>query len=285
MVRFLVFHSPSFLGIDTQRNLADVSPAARHAFPANRFLIIGGARTGTPMHTDPNATSAWNTLLAGRKRWILFPPSPDTPDAADAYVNVLGLRGEDEYSRKLTPPCRCPASPGRPHAAMQAPAALRVPPLSMLGTGCGSSGGVEPSPAATASVAAAGSALLQRHAACKAMQSPVPYPFCSLSPLSSPLLSSSLLPRASATASLPGPAPWRPRCDHTSPARASEWGRAAVAERGAGGGWRSTRGWRARAGRAGSWGWWSASRRRATPSSCPQVPCLRPARWARPECC
>jgi hypothetical protein len=74
--------------------------------PANRFLIIGGARTGTPMHIDPNATSAWNTLLVGRKRWVLFPPGPSGGPAAEGYVEAMGLRGADDYNRRLIPPSR-----------------------------------------------------------------------------------------------------------------------------------------------------------------------------------
>ena len=32
---------------------------------------------GSNMHVDPMFTSAWNTLLCGRKKWVLFPPSDD----------------------------------------------------------------------------------------------------------------------------------------------------------------------------------------------------------------
>lgn len=40
--------------------------------PAFRWLIIGPERSGASWHVDPALTSAWNTLLVGRKRSVCF---------------------------------------------------------------------------------------------------------------------------------------------------------------------------------------------------------------------
>ncbi|KAF8284228.1 hypothetical protein C4B63_2g511 [Trypanosoma cruzi] len=44
------------------------------ARPKYRWIIAGPRRSGSNFHVDPNYTNAWNANLAGRKRWILFPP-------------------------------------------------------------------------------------------------------------------------------------------------------------------------------------------------------------------
>jgi histone arginine demethylase JMJD6 len=53
--------------------------------PPFRWFLLGPQRSGSNVHIDPLATSAWNTLIKGRKRWIVF--DPRTPKAV-----VKGLR-------------------------------------------------------------------------------------------------------------------------------------------------------------------------------------------------
>eukprot|EP00939_MAST-03C_sp_MAST-3C-sp1_P000490 g490.t1 len=41
--------------------------------PDFRWLIAGPAKSGSSFHIDPNSTSAWNAVIKGKKRWIMFP--------------------------------------------------------------------------------------------------------------------------------------------------------------------------------------------------------------------
>lgn len=62
--------------------------------PDYRWLIIGPSRSGSSFHKDPNCTSAWNAVISGRKKWLLYPPDVIPPgiypsvDEADVTAPV-----------------------------------------------------------------------------------------------------------------------------------------------------------------------------------------------------
>ncbi|XP_042492386.1 F-box protein At5g06550 [Macadamia integrifolia] len=62
--------------------------------PDYRWVIIGPAGSGSSFHIDPNSTSAWNAVIKGSKKWVLFPPDVvppgvhPSPDGAEVACPV-----------------------------------------------------------------------------------------------------------------------------------------------------------------------------------------------------
>ena len=80
------YHVPKYF--EPSRDLFSTLPEGYR--PDHRWLIIGTTRSGSSWHVDPNATSAWNACVVGRKKWILTPPNAPPPGvtASDDGANV-----------------------------------------------------------------------------------------------------------------------------------------------------------------------------------------------------
>ncbi len=68
--------------------------------PPYRWFLIGPERSGTCVHIDPLATSAWNTLLVGKKRWVLFPPH--IPKSVVKGTKLIRKNEDDEAIHYFT---------------------------------------------------------------------------------------------------------------------------------------------------------------------------------------
>ena len=64
--------------------------------PNFRWLLVSTRGAGTSLHVDPVCTSAWNTMIQGKKRWILFPPK--TFKSEDDFNSVI--RGAEWFLKE-----------------------------------------------------------------------------------------------------------------------------------------------------------------------------------------
>ncbi|XP_031395524.1 F-box protein At5g06550 [Punica granatum] len=89
--------------------------------PDYRWIIIGPGGSGSSFHIDPNSTSAWNAVIKGSKKWVLFPPDVvppgvhPSPDGAEVACPVsiiewfMNFYGATKSWKKRPIECICKA--------------------------------------------------------------------------------------------------------------------------------------------------------------------------------
>lgn len=89
--------------------------------PDYRWIIIGPSGSGSSFHIDPNSTSAWNAVITGSKKWVLFPPDVvppgvhPSPDGAEVACPVsimewfMNFYGDTRSWKKRPVECVCKA--------------------------------------------------------------------------------------------------------------------------------------------------------------------------------
>lgn len=58
-------------------------------YPKFRWLVTGHPRSGSSFHINPNATSAWNAVIRGRKTLVIIPTRPTTTRCTSLTLRVL----------------------------------------------------------------------------------------------------------------------------------------------------------------------------------------------------
>ncbi|KAL3700749.1 hypothetical protein R1sor_018771 [Riccia sorocarpa] len=96
---------------------SDLFSLLGHSRPDYRWLILGPARSGSSFHVDPNSTSAWNAVVRGSKKWIMYPPevvppgvfpSPDGAEVASPVsLTEWFMNFYEETRRRKEKPVEC----------------------------------------------------------------------------------------------------------------------------------------------------------------------------------
>lgn len=60
--------------------------------PENKWLLIGPPNASSKWHVDPNATNAWNGVVAGAKRWLLLPPHLGPPPGVSTSSDSFAVK-------------------------------------------------------------------------------------------------------------------------------------------------------------------------------------------------
>ena len=71
---------------------------------ARRWLLIASAGSGSCWHVDPYNTSAWNAVLAGSKRWALYPPASPFPPPGTQGRHPVPAYGADRKNWGISSP-------------------------------------------------------------------------------------------------------------------------------------------------------------------------------------
>lgn len=100
--------------------------------PDYRWLIAGPARSGSTFHTDPNGTSAWNGVLAGTKRWVLFPPGHPPPGVHTTTTTTTTTNATGATAASPNPTATAGSLAGDPPTPTPLTATSVVSPLTPL---------------------------------------------------------------------------------------------------------------------------------------------------------
>ncbi|OWB76191.1 hypothetical protein B5S32_g341 [[Candida] boidinii] len=91
-----IFQEDLFKLFNMTDNQSNESSESINCRPDHAWLIMGPERSGSTYHKDPNYTCAWNSVLVGRKLWVMLPPDVTPPgvmtnDTESEVTTPLGL--------------------------------------------------------------------------------------------------------------------------------------------------------------------------------------------------
>jgi hypothetical protein len=71
--------------------------------PPYRWILVGPSGSGVPFHIDPRGTSAWNTVLHGKKRWAFYPPKSQPPGVGPHHKDYYNAPTAIKWYMKVLP--------------------------------------------------------------------------------------------------------------------------------------------------------------------------------------